>query len=254
MHEQAAPANACGGFIHCAPGNSCIDAPVTPLSNPPSFDPRLVPAEGVDSHLPPVDPIALVPTALRQRFAAPPPWVPELTAEPARSQCQPRHASVLIPIVMRRRPTVLLTERSLHLPTHSGQIAFPGGKAEDFDTDAIATALREAQEEVGLESAFIQVLGQLPHYRTGTGFIITPVVALVETGFTLSPDSNEVADVFEVPLAYLMNPAHHQRHAYESEGRRREWFAMPYQDREKLRFIWGATAGMLRNFYRMLSA
>ena len=227
---------------------------MTPLSHPPNFDPRLGPVQGIDSHWPPVVLTALAPTALRQRFADPPPWVPELMAEPAWSARQARHASVLIPIVMRRRPTVLLTERTLHLPTHSGQIAFPGGKAEEFDTDAIATALREAQEEVGLEPAFIQVLGQLPHYRTGSGFIITPVVALVETGFTLSPDFNEVADVFEVPLAYLMNPAHHQRHAYERDGLRREWFAMPYQDKERLRFIWGATAGMLRNFYRMLSA
>ena len=254
MHKQAALAPACGGFIHCAPEITGDDAAMTTLLHPPNFDPRLVPVEGVDSHLPPILPAALAPNALRQRFAEPPPWEPELIAEPAWSFRQPRHASVLIPIVMRRKPTVLLTERTLHLPTHSGQIAFPGGKAEDFDADAIATALREAKEEVGLEPAFIQVLGQLPHYRTGSGFIITPVVALVEIGFTLNPDLNEVADVFEVPLAFLMNPAHHQRHAYDWDGRRREWFAIPYQDKEALRFIWGATAGMLRNFYRMLSA
>jgi 8-oxo-dGTP pyrophosphatase MutT (NUDIX family) len=224
------------------------------LSNSPGFDPQLVPVEGVDSHLPPIAPAALAPSALRLRFAAPTPWQPELIAEAAWSDREPRNASVLIPIVMRRRPTVMLTERTLHLATHSGQIAFPGGKAEDYDTDATATALREAKEEVGLEPAFIQVLGQLPHYRTGSGFIITPVVALVEPGFTLNPDFNEVADVFEVPLAFLMNPAHHQRHAYEWDGRRREWFAIPYQDKDALRFIWGATAGILRNFYRMLSA
>ena len=149
---------------------------------------------------------------------------------------------------------LLLTERTLHLPTHSGQIAFPGGKAEAGDADATATALREAQEEIGLDAAFIQVLGVLPHYLTGSAFVITPVVALVQAGFTLSPDPNEVADVFEVPLSFLMNPAHHQRHAVELEGRRREWFAMPYQDQSRQRFIWGATAGMLRNVYRMLSA
>lgn len=227
---------------------------MTSLSKLPAFDPRLVPVVGVDSHLRPVELTELQPAALRRRFSDPPSWVPELMAEPRWTTGIPRHASVLIPIVMHEHPTVLLTERTLHLPTHSGQIAFPGGKAEADDADATATALREAQEEIGLDAAFIQVLGLLPEYLTGSAFIITPVVALVQTGFTLKPDPNEVADVFEVPLAFLMNPAHHQRHAMELEGRRREWFAMPYQDQATQRFIWGATAGMLRNVYRMLSA
>ena len=164
------------------------------------------------------------------------------------------HASVLVPIVMREHPTVLLTERTMHLSTHSGQIAFPGGKVDEDDADATATALREAHEEVGLDSAFVQVLGVLPNYVTGSAFIVTPVVALVQTGFTLTPNAHEVADVFEVPLEFLMNPAHHQRHTFDWEGIRREWFSMPYQDQMKQRFIWGATAGMLRNFYRLLSA
>lgn len=164
------------------------------------------------------------------------------------------HASVLVPIVMRDTPTILLTERTPHLSTHAGQIAFPGGKADEEDADAAATALREAQEEVGLDPAFVDVLGVMPHYITGSSFIITPVVALVHPGFTLSPNAYEVADVFEVPLAFLMNPAHHQRHAFEWEGVERNWFSMPYQDAVKQRFIWGATAGMLRNFYRLLSA
>jgi 8-oxo-dGTP pyrophosphatase MutT (NUDIX family) len=155
---------------------------------------------------------------------------------------------------MRERPTVLLTERTMHLSTHSGQIAFPGGKVDEDDADASATALREAQEELGLEPSLVHVLGTLPQYVTGSAFIITPVVGLVQPAFSLTPNSYEVADVFEVPLEYLMTPAHHQRHAFEWEGIRREWFSMPYQDDTVQRFIWGATAGMLRNLYRLLSA
>lgn len=229
-----------------------------PLSKSPQFDPREIPVEGVDSHLPAVPLAALQPDALRQRFTTPPVWAPELLAEKKFMDRAPMHASVLVPIVMREQPTVLLTERTLHLSTHSGQIAFPGGKADEGDADATATALREAQEEVGLDPAYVQVLGLMPHYVTGSAFIITPVVALVRPGFTLIPNPHEVADVFEVPLAFLMNPAHHQRHAFEWEGVRREWFSMPYPDpiggHIKQRFIWGATAGMLRNFYRLLSA
>ncbi|MBT9507189.1 CoA pyrophosphatase [Rhodoferax sp.] len=228
------------------------------MSKLPYFDPRQIPVAGVDAHLPAVAHHVLQPAALRQRFISPPVWTPELVAEKTFSERQPIHASVLLPIVMREQPTVLLTERTMHLSTHSGQIAFPGGKADEEDADASATALREAQEEIGLDPAFVQVLGHMPHYITGSAFIITPVVALVETGFKLTPNANEVADIFEVPLAFLMNPAHHQRHAFEWEGARREWFSMPYLEQMNgqttQRFIWGATAGMLRNFYRLLSA
>jgi 8-oxo-dGTP pyrophosphatase MutT (NUDIX family) len=220
----------------------------------PHFDPRQIAVQSVDSHLPAVALASLQPAALRQRFSTPPVWEPELLAEKSFSDRVPMHASVLVPIVMREHPTVLLTERTTHLSTHSGQIAFPGGKADDDDIDALATALREAREEIGLDPGFVQVLGVMPHYVTGSAFIITPVVALVEPGFVLTPNAYEVADVFEVPLEFLMNPAHHQRHVFEWEGVRREWFSMPYQDQIKQRFIWGATAGMLRNFYRMLSA
>ena len=220
----------------------------------PHFDPRLVPVESVDSHLPPVALASLHPEALRQRFANLPVWEPELLAEKRFSDRAPTHASVLLPIVMREHPTILLTERTMHLSTHSGQVAFPGGKADEGDADALATALREAQEELGLDPALVQVLGELPHYITGSAFIITPVVALLQPGFTLTPNAYEVADVFEVPLEFLMNPAHHRRHAFEWEGVRREWFSMPYQDNRTERFIWGATAGMLRNFYCLLSA
>jgi 8-oxo-dGTP pyrophosphatase MutT (NUDIX family) len=231
-----------------------VPSPITPLSKLPNFDPRLVPVLGVDSHLPAVNAAQLNPTALRQRFAQPPVWAPEVMAERRFADRLPMRASVLLTIVMRERPTVLLTERTTHLSTHSGQIAFPGGKVDDTDVDAFDTALREAHEEVGLTRDFVQVLGALPTYITGTAFIITPVVALVQPGFTLSLNANEVADAFEVPLDFLMDPAHHRRHAFEWEGVRREWFSMPYQDAGTERFIWGATAGMLRNFYRFLSA
>lgn len=226
----------------------------TPLSKLPGFDPQAIPVLSVDSHLPAVAAARLQPTALRQRFASPPVWNPELLAEKSFSDRVPMHASVLVPIVMREKPTVLLTERTLHLSTHSGQIAFPGGKADEDDADALTTALREAQEEIGMEPGFVHVLGVLPHYVTGSAFIVTPVIALIDPGFTLTLNAYEVADVFEVPLEFLMNPAHHQRHVFEWDGIRREWFSMPYRDDIKQRFIWGATAGILRNFYRMLSA
>lgn len=226
----------------------------TPLSKLPNFDPRTVPVVGVDVHLPAVASAQLQPVALRQRFVAPPAWQPEVRVEPRFTQRQPVRAAVLVPVVMREQPTILLTQRTSHLANHSGQIAFPGGKVDDTDTDVVMTALREAQEEVGLAAEFVQVLGDLPIYTTGSAFIITPVVALVRPGFTLVPNAGEVADVFEVPLAFLMNPANHRRHTLLAEGLQRDWFSMPYQDAGTERFIWGATAGMLRNFYRFLAA
>ena len=224
------------------------------MSSPPLFDPRQVPIQRVDVHLPPVAQALMLPQALQQRFSSPPQWEPELRSEPTYSNRAAMHASVLLPIIMRDQPMVLLTERTAHLSTHSGQIAFPGGKADADDADAVATALREAQEEVGLDPEFVDVLGVMPHYVTGSSFIVTPVVALIRPGFSLSPNPHEVADIFEVPLEFLMNPANHHHHAYEWQGVKREWLSMPYQDDLQQRFIWGATAGMLRNFYRLLSA
>jgi 8-oxo-dGTP pyrophosphatase MutT (NUDIX family) len=125
---------------------------------------------------------------------------------------------------------------------------------DDTDADVAATALREAQEEVGLDPGHVEVLGSLSEYVTGTAFIVTPVVALISPDHAITPNPDEVDQVFEVPLPFLMNPAHHRRHALEVDGLRREWFSMPYQDNGIERFIWGATAGMLRNFYRFLSA
>ena len=225
-----------------------------PLSKLPHFDPREVPVAGIDSHLPAVAARELTPDALRARFAAPPKWKPELRSEPRFADRPPAHASVLVGVVMRAEPTILLTERTTHLSTHSGQVAFPGGKRDATDRDAAHTALREAQEEVGLDPAQVQVLGTLPTYTTGTRFIVTPVISLVDPSHRVVPNPHEVADVFEVPLAFLMNPAHHRRHVIEAGGLRREWFSMPYMDAGTQRFIWGATAGMLRNLYRFLSA
>lgn len=218
----------------------------------PSFDPRHIPVIGIDAHLPKVYPDALQPQALIQRFASRHVWTPELLSEPRFSDRVPVHASVLIPLVMRDRMTVLLTQRTAHLSSHSGQVAFPGGKSDAEDTDATATALREAEEEIGLSSRFVQVLGVLPAYTTGSAFIVTPVVALVHEGFEINANPYEVDDVFEVPLDFLMDPAHHRRHAIDWAGERREWLSMPYVDGDKERYIWGATAGMLRNFYRFL--
>lgn len=227
---------------------------VAALSSLPGFDPLTVPVVGVDAHLPAVAATSLALAALRERFLRPPLWEPELLAEPRFTDRAPTPASVLVPIVWRDEPMVLLTQRTAHLSNHSGQIAFPGGKQDPGDRDLTMTALREAQEEIGLAPDFVDVLGTLPIYQTGSAFIVTPVVALVRSGFSVSRNADEVDDIFEVPLAFLMNPANHRRHAVDWQGKRREWLSMPYHDGIAERFIWGATAGMLRNFYRFLSA
>lgn len=221
---------------------------------PPALDPRQVPVIQVDTQLPAVAAEALLPQALRQRFLTPPNWQPELVVEKRFMDRAPMHAAVLIPIVMRTEPTVLLTLRTSHLSTHAGQIAFPGGKLDETDADAAAAARREAFEEVGLAPDWMEVLGQLPLYTTGSAFMVTPVVALVRPGFTLQPNAYEVSDVFEVPLSFLMNPANHRHHQKLWLGEQRQWLSMPYCDGVHERFIWGATAGILRNFYRFLAA
>ncbi|BCO28555.1 Nudix hydrolase NudL [Rhodoferax lithotrophicus] len=218
------------------------------------INPKTVPVDRVDHHLPAVPMEALQPQALRQRFVAPLAWEPEFLAEKKFLDRSPVSAAVLVPIIMRPEPTVLLTLRTMHLSTHSGQIAFPGGRMDATDADAAAAALREAQEEVGLAASFVEVLGQLPVYVTGSMFHVTPVVALVSPDFSLQLNPFEVAEAFEVPLHFLMNPAHHRHHLVNWQGVQREWLSMPYQDGDNERFIWGATAGMLRNFYRFLRA
>jgi len=143
---------------------------------------------------------------------------------------------------------VLLTLRTEHLSSHAGQIAFPGGKIEAGDAGPTDAALRETEEETGLAPRFVDVIGLLDPYVTGTGYRIVPVVGVIKPGFTLAPDPSEVADVFEVPLSFLMNPANHQRHERVWKGELRRYYAMPYLER----YIWGATAGILRNFYDRL--
>lgn len=222
----------------------------------PQFDPRTVPVvptllgEGTG----PAHPERLTAAGLRRLFAAPPIWTPELVREPQFGAGAPVRAAVLFPLVMRERLTLLLTQRSVHLSSHSGQIALPGGKLDASDSNAVAAALRETHEEIGVEPERVEVLGTLPDYVTGTAFVITPVVGLLAPGFQLHPNPGEVDDVFEVPLDFLMDPANHRRHAWDWEGAVREWYSMPYDDAGQERFIWGATAGMLRNFYRLLTA
>lgn len=161
-----------------------------------------------------------------------------------------RPAAVLVPIVEHASgPTVLLTRRSDNLGNHAGQVAFPGGKIEAGETPKEA-ALREADEEVGLKSSFVEVAGFLDSYETGTGFRILPVVAFVRPGFTLEVHDGEVAEVFEVPLSFLMDPENHERHSATWRGKKREYYAMPYNGH----YIWGATAGMLKNMYDRIFA
>lgn len=158
-------------------------------------------------------------------------------------------AAVLAPLIQRPEGwTVLLTQRTAEMPTHAGQIAFPGGRVQPDDPDLIATALRETEEEVGLARAFVRPIGALDAYETVTGFHVTPIVALVSPGFCLRPDAREVADVFEAPLAFLMDPANHQRHERDWQGHKRAYYVMPWQNR----FIWGATAGMIKSMYDRL--
>jgi 8-oxo-dGTP pyrophosphatase MutT (NUDIX family) len=159
-----------------------------------------------------------------------------------------RPAAVLIGIVEREEPMVLLTQRSAELNEHAGQIAFPGGKIDATDRSPLDAALREAEEEVGLDRSYVDPIGYLDLYGTGFGFRILPTVARVRPGFTLTINHSEVVDAFEVPLAFLMNPANHQVHSKEFRGMERSYYAMPYAER----YIWGATAGMLRVLYERI--
>ncbi len=231
------------------------------MTRPPRIlDPRSVPVIGTDAHLPAVAASRLTAEALRQRFATPLEAPPEFAGDGRLfSDREPAAASVLVPLVQRHDGLhVLLTMRTEHLNEHAGQISFPGGRAEGNDADEVATALRETEEEIGLPRDRIEVIGRLPTYTTITRFTVTPVIALVTPPFELKLDAFEVAEAFEVPLQFLMTPAYHQRHLFQFAGEARNFLSMPWRStgpdgdgREY--FVWGATAAMLRNLYRVLA-
>ena len=216
------------------------------------LDPQRLPVDSIagEAALPPE---RLQAAWLRQRLAHPAAWVPELPEDLRERFPKLRRAAVLVPIV--RRPeglTVLLTQRTAHLNNHAGQVSFPGGRAEELDSSSIETALRETEEEIGLARSHIEIIGVLPEHVTASAYLVTPVVGLVSPPFELIAESNEVAEIFEVPLAFLMDGVNHQRMSFDlPEGAgRRSFYAMPY---ERF-FIWGATAGMLRNLFHLLRA
>lgn len=188
-----------------------------------------------------------------------PRWAPEMLQDrrrpvnPVTRETAVR-ASVLIPILGEDEPFVVFTMRTPDLSAHAGQISFPGGRAEDHDDSEDQTALREAQEEIGLDPSSVRVWGRLPDYLTATGFLVTPVIGRIDSSPQFKRDQREVADIFQVPLSFLMNPQHHQVRVLPAQdsptGELIRFYAMPYQEF----FIWGATAAMLRNFYHLLHA
>ena len=192
----------------------------------------------------------LTPGAIRERIRRRPPLELILGDSGYRAVGTDRtRAAVLIGIVGHSEPTVILTQRTAHLRDHAGQISFPGGRMEPDDPDAAATALRETGEEIGLTPVHCRILGELNTYDTVTGYRVHPVVAWVEPPFALAPDPFEVADVFEVPLSFVLDVRNHRRDSHERGGVRRPFWVLPYEGRH----IWGATAAMLVNFARLLN-
>ncbi len=195
--------------------------------------------------------------ALRARLLSDAPALPlrptrgDYDLNPSARSLAPRElapAAVLLPIVTRAAPTVLLTRRSENLPRHAGQVSFPGGRVQDSDASLVATALREMTEETGIAADFVSIAGFLDVYETGTGYAILPVVGVLREGFAVKPDAREVAHVFEVPLAFLLDPANRQEHVLEWKGGMRRVYAFQYE----AHYIWGATAAMLVNFAERL--
>jgi 8-oxo-dGTP pyrophosphatase MutT (NUDIX family) len=224
-----------------------IDPRQLPLD--PGFDERGVRGEALTAE-------QLTPEAVRRRFEQPAAWTPELTSD-ARLVVDPSEpwvpAAVLIPLIRRgQHLDVLLTHRAGNLPTHPGQISFPGGRVEPSDRGAVDAALRETQEETGLPSAHIGILGSLPDYRTVSGFVVTAVVGMIAAPIALKLDTSEVEDAFVVPLSFLMDPRNHQRRVVALHGENRFVYTMPYDDGSREHLIWGATAAILRNLYVFL--
>jgi 8-oxo-dGTP pyrophosphatase MutT (NUDIX family) len=240
--------------------------------------PHLAPVVAFGQHRgDPVDAAELSLPALRRRFRSPPDWTPEAIEDRVLPPGTPeRPAAVLIPLLTRGEGlAMLLTRRSESLAQHRGQIAFPGGRIDPLDASAQAAALRETHEEIGIAPGQVEILGMLPRYRTGTGYVVTPVVGHVEPAPDLGSlriEPGEVAEVFEVPLGFLMDPANHERRSIvlpdesgepddpgnrDARIRSRSFYSMPWRPadgRDAEYFIWGATAAMLRNFYRFLAA
>ncbi len=186
---------------------------------------------------------------LRRRLAARSPLEFAVYGDDGVGRVGTTAAAVLIPVIAQAQGlTVLFTQRTQHLKSHSGQVSFPGGRAEPGDASAEFTALREAQEEIGLALERVEILGRLPEYHTRTGFRVTPVIGLIQPPLELTPDPREVESVFEVPLSFLLDPANRQRHTRELQGRSVGFYVFEYQGH----MIWGATAGMLVNLHKML--
>ena len=230
------------------------------VAAPPGFDAQAVPIHQVCAHEKKVAKEFLEPAGLKQRLQSPPEWQPEITDENrhviaadiiAKREAAGKvtKAAVLIPLVLKEEGlSVLLTQRTNHLRDHAGQISFPGGRMDPEDQSPSDTALRESQEEIGLDPKRVEIIGHMPQYLTVSGYSVTPVVGLVQAQAEYVLDEFEVADVFEVPLSFLLDPANHQVRLWQSEQGGRRFYSMPYENR----FIWGATAGMLRNLYHLL--
>ena len=230
------------------------------VAAPPGFDAQAIPIHEVCSNQRKVPIEHLEPASLRTRFQTPPDWQPEITDEnrhviasdiiaKRNAAGKVTKAAVLIPLVLKEDGLwVLLTQRTNHLRDHAGQISFPGGRMDSEDQSPHETALRESEEEIGLDRKRVEIIGHLPQYLTVSGYSVTPVVGLVQAQAEYVLDEFEVADVFEVPLRFLLDPTNHQVRVWQSDQGGRRFYSMPYENR----FIWGATAGMLRNLYHLL--